>query len=207
MLLWTHRTRGQGNFKCVACNDGGLEADIIRDLFTANMSNDEVQKDLLAETKSPKQALDYAIKREKGLENQIHRIYKYKTEPVNFVQKRGGVKSQPRGGRNRGGTTSRNNTHRPSQNKDNKDCFKCGNALSANHLAQCPARDKICNKCTKRVHFEKLCKSSEMNAIQENIPQQQELQETDTTAYVNYLQAGDIIPGWELIQSDDTSKN
>ena len=27
------------------------------------------------------------------------------------------------------------------------------------------------------------------------------------TAYVNYLQAGDIIPGWELIHPDDTSTN
>ena len=41
----------KGNFKCIACNDGGLESETIRDLFTANMSNDEVQKDLLAEKK------------------------------------------------------------------------------------------------------------------------------------------------------------
>ena len=27
------------------------------------------------------------------------------------------------------------------------------------------------------------------------------------TAYVNYLQAGDVIPGWELIHPDDTSTN
>ena len=46
--------------------------------------------------------------------------------------------------------TSRNSTERLSQNKA---CFKCGNVFSASHLAQCPARDKICNKCTKRVHF------------------------------------------------------
>ena len=30
----------EGNFKCTACNDEGLEAEITRDLFTANMSND-----------------------------------------------------------------------------------------------------------------------------------------------------------------------
>ena len=147
------------NFKCTACKDGGLESEIIRDLFTANMSNDEDQKDLLAETKSPEQALDYAVRGKKGLENHVH-IRKQgtsnshtgftnkKSEPVNFVQRRGGYKSQPRRGRNRRGTTSRNNTDRSAQKKA---CFKCGNAFSANHLAQCPARDKICNKCTKRV--------------------------------------------------------
>ena len=62
----------KGYFKCTACNDGVLESEIIRDLFTANMSNDEVQKDLLAETKTPAQALDYAVKSEKGLENKVH---------------------------------------------------------------------------------------------------------------------------------------
>ena len=74
-------------------------------------------------------------------------------------------------------------------------------------MAQCPARDKICNKCTKRGHFAKLCKSSGVKVIQENIPQQQDLQETDMTTYVDYLQAGDIIPGWELVHPDDTSTN
>ena len=33
---------------------------------------------------------------------------------------------------------------------------------------QCPARDKVCNRCTKRGHFAKLCKSSEIYAIQED---------------------------------------
>ena len=153
------------------------------------------------------------MRRKKGLEIQIHirkqgtsnsqtGFTNIKSEPVSFAQRRGGYKSQSRGGRNRGGMTSRNNTNRSAQKKD---CFKCGNALSANHLAQCPAREKICNKCTKRGHFAKLCKSSEVNAIQENIPHQQDLQETDMTAYVNYLQAGDFIAGWELTHPDDTS--
>ena len=205
----------KGNFKCTACNDGGLESEIVRDLFTANMSYDEVQKDLLAETKTPAQALDYAVKREKGLENQVHirkqgtsnshtGLPNIKSEPVNFVQKRGGYRSQQRGGRGRGGQTSRNYPEKAGQKKD---CFKCGNAFSANHLAQCPARDKICNKCTKRGHFARLCKSTEVNAIQEDNQQQQDLQDTDMTAYVNYLQAGDVIPGWELIHPDDTSTN
>ena len=205
----------KGNFKCTACNDGGFESEIVRDLFTANMSNDEVQKDLLAETKTPAQALDYAMKREKGLENQVYirkqgtsnshtGLPNIKSEPVNFVQKRGGFRSQQRGGRGRGGQTSRNYPEKAGQRKD---CFKCGNAFSATHLAQCPARDKICNKCTKRGHFARLCKSSDVNAIQEDNQEQQDLQNTDMTAYVNYLQAGDVIPGWELIHPDDTSTN
>ena len=67
------------------------------------MSKDEVQKDLLAETKSPEKALDYAVRREKGLENQIqirkqrasgiqNEITNVKMEPVSFVQKKGNYK-------------------------------------------------------------------------------------------------------------------
>ena len=78
-----------------------METEIIRDLLTANMTNDEVQNDLLAETKSPTQAFEYEIRREKGLENQLQ-IRKQgsttfssqqtgiKSEPVGFIQKRGG---------------------------------------------------------------------------------------------------------------------
>ena len=159
--------------------------------------------------------MDYAVRREKGLENQVHvrkqgtsnshtGFSNIKSEPVNFVQRRGGYKSQQRGERSRGRTMSWNN---PDKSGQKKDCFKCGNTFSANHLAQCPARDKVCNKCTKRGHFARLCKSSEVNAIQEDSTQQQDLQDTDMTAYVNYLQAGDVIPGWELIHPDDTSTN
>ena len=119
----------KGNFKCTAFNDGGLKLETIRDLFTANMSNDEVQKDQLAESESPEHApLDYAVRRENGLENQIQikkqgtscnhgKFTNTKTEQVNFVQKRGSYKSQPRGVRKRGGTTSRNSNDRPSQKK------------------------------------------------------------------------------------------
>ena len=92
------------------------------------MANDEVQKELLAETKSPEQALNYAVRREKSLENQIYirkqettgnqsGFTSVKSEPVNFVQKSGGYKSQPRGGRRQEGMTSINNTDRLSQIK------------------------------------------------------------------------------------------
>ena len=62
------------------------------------MSNNEVQKDLLAETKTPDEALEYAIRREKGLENQLlirkqgstsnTKMTTMKTEPVGFIQRR-----------------------------------------------------------------------------------------------------------------------
>ena len=202
----------KGNFKCVNCNDGRLETEIIRDLFIANMSNDEVQKDLLAETKTPEQTLDYAIRREKGLENQIL-IRKQrsasnmptttvKLEPVGFVAKRNNTNNNrysSKGRRQRQQSQQRGYTQRQQRNQ-NKQCFKCGNPFGPGHLQQCPAKDKICNKCTKRGHYARLCKSSEVNAIQED-------QSAEQISHVNYMQAGDLIPGWELIHPDDSTTN
>ena len=41
------------NFNCPNCTANSLEIEIIGDLFIAIMRNDEVQKELLAETKTP----------------------------------------------------------------------------------------------------------------------------------------------------------
>ena len=115
------------------------------------MSNDEVQKDLLAETKTPEQALDYAIRREKGLENQML-IRKQgsasnmptttvKTEPVGVVAKRNNTNNNrysSKGGRKRQQSQQRGYTQRQ-QTDQNKQCFKCGNPFGPGHLQQCPA--------------------------------------------------------------------
>ena len=209
----------KGNFKCPNCNNNTLETEIIRDLFTANMTNDEVQKDLLAETKSPEQAFEYAIRREKGLENQIQ-IRKQgsttnpfqqtgiKTEPVGFIQRRGG---DPYRNNRRGNNSGRGQTQRGSSQRQNRDrkqsCFKCGNPFGPGHLQQCPAKDKICNKCTKRGHYARLCNSSNVNAISEEANLEANVQDTNIAAYVDYLQAGDVVPGWEFINPDDNSVN
>ena len=128
----------KGNFKCRNCNDARLETEIIRDLFTANMSNDEVQKDLLAEIKTFDQALEYAIRRENCLENQLPirkqgslpttPMTTMKTEPVGFIQKRGNNKNRysSRGGRNRQPQQQQGNLHRQST-EQKQQCFKCGN--------------------------------------------------------------------------------
>ena len=111
-----------------------------------------------------------------------------------------------RGGRQRQQSQQCGFTQRQ-QTDQNKQCFKCGNPFGPGHLQQCPAKDKRCNKCTKRGHYARLCKSSEVNAIQEDKVAEQISHETDVAAYVNYMQAGDLIPGWELIHPDDSTTN
>ena len=63
---------------------------------------------------------------------------------------------------------------------------------------------KICNK---RGHYARLCNSSNVNAISEEPDSEQNLQDTDIAAYIDYLQAGDVVPGWEFIHPDDNSVN
>ena len=169
-----------------------------------------MQKDLLAETKTPGQALEYAIRREKSLENQLliqkqgspptTQMTSMKAEPVGFIHKRGNNNNRysSRGGRNRQSQQQRGNLHKQST-EQKQQCFKFGNPFGPGHLQQCPTKDKICNKCTKRGHYARLCKSSDVNAIQDDQTSEQLAQDTDVAACVNYLQTGDLITGWELI--------
>ena len=60
--------------------------------FTAYIVNDEVQKVFLAETETPEQPFEYAIRREKGLDNHIQ-IRKQLAPGLSNQQT--GIKSEP----------------------------------------------------------------------------------------------------------------
>ena len=174
------------------------------------------RNDLVAETKTPAQALEYAIRRKKSLENQlliqkqglviISQMTTIKTEPVGFIQRKGNINNRypTRGWRGRQLQQQRGNLQRQST-EQKQQYFKCGNPFGPGHLQQCHARDKICNKCTKRCHYARLSKSSDVNAIEDDQTSWLSLQDTDVAAYVNYLQAGNLIPGWEIVHPDDST--
>ena len=42
---------------------------IVRDMFTAQMQNEKIAEELLAQTGSPQDKYEYAIRREKGIEH------------------------------------------------------------------------------------------------------------------------------------------
>ena len=52
---------------------GDRKEECVCDMFTAHMNNDKVAEELLAQTRSPQDAYEYAIRREKGIKhkNQI----------------------------------------------------------------------------------------------------------------------------------------
>ena len=151
-------------------------------MFTAHMSNEKIAEELLAQTRSPQEAYEYAIRREKGIEhsrtmkiNPIGGQSTTKQEPVHYINTRGGrynYSNNQNSQRGRGGFRrrpyprgSQNTRGQQRNNKTNtsKQCYKCGNQNNQNHLQSCPAKDKICSKCAKGGHFEKVCRSTNVN--------------------------------------------
>ena len=65
-------------------------------MFTARMNNEKVAEELLAQTRSPKEAYEYAIRRDKGIEHsRTMKINPFggqitsKQEPVHYINTRG----------------------------------------------------------------------------------------------------------------------
>ena len=52
------------------CKFENLEEELIKDIFIANMKSSNLQMELLSEMRTPQQAVNYAVNRERGLANQ-----------------------------------------------------------------------------------------------------------------------------------------
>ena len=166
---------------------GDKEDEGVCDMFTAHMKNEKNAEELLAETRIPQQAYEYAIRRGKGIEHsktmKLNPIGP--NSPVTIKQEPMGY-NQPRGGRggfcptlqyNNRGKYSRGRQNQNTRGNQNiglqkytsqKQCYKCGKPFNLNHLQSCSARDKICTKDAKRGHFAKLSRSDHVNFLQNN---------------------------------------
>ena len=147
--------------------------------LTAHLHNEKIREGLIAQTRTPQGAYEYAIRREKGIEHSRNmKINPFggqttpKQEPIPYINTRGGRynsannqnsqrgrggfrgRPYPRGSENTRGQEKNNNTN------SSKQCYKCGNQYNQNHLQCCPAKDKICSKCAKRGRFAKVCRST-----------------------------------------------
>ena len=131
------------------CDLGSHEESIIRDVFIANMQGDEIQRELLKETRTAKKVLEIAMNIEMGIQNQLKisgtsaqtTTNEITSTKVNNVQ----------GSRNRS---------RPSTNQFVKPsiCPNCGYGWSASHRQNCLARGKNCKNCGIANHFAKICR-------------------------------------------------
>ena len=159
------------------------------------MNNEKIAEELLAQTRKPQEAYEYAIRRKKGIEHR--RTMKVnpiggqsntttKQEPIHYVNTRGRQNQQynqnnQRGpgsfrGRPypRGFNNARGQQNQQQRNTNYKNFFIYGNQYSPNHLQTCPAKDKICSKCAKRGHFAKVCRSTNITFLGNTNEEQQE---------------------------------
>ena len=144
------------------------------------MKIERIAEELLAEIRTPQEAYEHAIRREKGIEhcktmklnpNGTTSLLTIKQEPMGYIQPRGG-----RGGfssnfqnNNRGNYSggrqnqnTRGNHNRGPQNyTSQKQCYNCGKLFSPNHLqSSILSWDKIFGKCAKRGLSFRSCKLS-----------------------------------------------
>ena len=128
------------------CDLGEKLITIIRDVFIANMQNEDIQKELLKETVEPDKALAIAINIEMGTLNQL-KMTASKSElnsTFNQIQRMRIANATPFSNMN---TTAR---------KKPTTCHFCGMNWTSEHQNICPARGKKCNNCGIENHFAKV---------------------------------------------------
>ena len=146
------------------CRLGTAEDDLIKDLFIAFMNNTEIQSELLTDTRTPAQVLQYALNKERGQENQRAIAGRLRATnimdnqiahigPNQYPQQR---RTQPQNIRN---TT--NQQRRPQQQRNQGQtnaCRRCGAPFSLEHPQICPAKNAQCNNCKRVGLFAKVCR-------------------------------------------------
>ena len=141
-----------------------------------------------------------------------------KQEPVNYKNTRGRANysnsqntQRGRGARSRPfqrGSQSNRGQQRATNTGNQKQFYKCGNQCNQNHLQTCPAKDKIFAKCAKRGHFAKVCRSTQVNYLEDTqVDQPEELDteiletENDPVAFAKFSSSN----GWDDYHLDNFS--
>ena len=152
---------------------GGLEEELVRDLFISRMRNVELQDTLTFETFTPKEVVKRAIKLEQSKQT-TQAIQRSSTSTTNtglFSNAQTKIKQEPimaignkgynprRQGRDQNKRKSYENRHSTRSKGDQKLCTRCGRTFGEGHLKSCPAMGKSCKNCNKPNHFAKTCRS------------------------------------------------
>ena len=158
---------------------GGLEEELVRDLFISRMRNVVLQDTLTFETISPEEVLKRAIKFEQSKETTqafqksststnnsglfSNSQKKIKQEPVMAIGNKGYNSKRQSENQNRRKQYENKNT--PGSKGDQKQCTRCGRVFGEGHLKNCPAMGNSCKNCNKPNHFAKMCRSQQVNEI------------------------------------------
>ena len=160
-----------------------------RDMFTADMHNEKVAEELLAQTRTPQDAYEYAIRLEKGIEHsRIMKINPFggqtatKQEPVHYINTRGGrynsannqSSQSGRGGfRDRPYPRGSQNTRWQQRNHNTNNSKNVTNA-ETNTIRT------FCNLARRKIKFSTVCRSTNVNYLGTWQDEQQEEIETES---------------------------
>ena len=158
---------------------GGLEEELVRDLFISRMRYVVLQDTLTFETFSPEEVLKRAKKFEHSKQTTqafqesststnnsglfSNSQMKIKQEPVMAIGNKGYNSKRQSQNQNRRKQYESKNTQR--SKGDQKQCTRFGRVFREGHLKNCPAMGKLCKNCNKPNHFAKMCKSQQVNEI------------------------------------------
>ena len=132
------------------CQLGHLEDELLRDIFTANMIDPEIQKELLKVTLSPERALEVAIKIELGAKNQLTILSKNALTPMDKQENVMAVSSSRFRGTGRPPWTNTSTLARQTSHN----CRICGQPWTMDHRSKCQAMGQTCRRCNKRIIFQ-----------------------------------------------------
>ena len=192
---------------------GGLEEELVRDLFISRMRNVVDQDTLAFETFSSEEVLKRALKFEQSKQTLqafqkssastnnsglvSNSQMKIKQEPVMAIGNKGYNPKRQGQHQNRRKQYENKNTQR--SKGDQKQCTRCGRVFGEGHLKNCPAMGKSCKNCNKPNHFAKMCRSQQVNEIAN--------EDSSSEAECNLIQNFDSCDEFEImaLEEDFTS--
>ena len=152
------------------CQLAHLEDELLRDIFTANMIDHEIQKELLKTTLIQEKVLELAVSLELGIRSQLAIQSKQLPDlhqnaltwcdelvsEITSARYRGTNREPTSRGPYRGNNRLTTNNNRSTSHN----CRNCGEVWDMNHKAKRQALGQTCRRCNKPNHFAKVCRSN-----------------------------------------------
>ena len=147
------------------------------------MTNTDIQRELLMETRTAQQVIQFALNRERGQESQKAINTHLNRFPTNTFEQISNISSNPKNPtfNPKPRTPTRNNQQQRPTSITNP-CRRCGLQFTQEHLLICPAKKVQCNLCKKIGHYSKVCRSAKL------MWQTQQIKPQQSTPYQNIPQ-------------------
>lgn len=149
--------------KSQSCNFGSLCNSLIRDQIVIGIRDTRVKEQLLKKTDLTLEKAIQICQAAELARSQVNSLTNVEQElSVDFVKKKHAAANR------------KNPSARPqNQSKDVRACMRCGRE----HVkGKCPAYGKLCNKCSGKNHFAKMCRTKTVHTVQETAKNQEELE-------------------------------